>query len=82
MYFLKLIIDHLGPLPSTKKRYRYIFVIVDAFSKFVWLFGTRSTGAAEVIDKLNKVAAIFGNPRRIILDRGIVFTSNEFREYC
>jgi len=33
-------IDHLGPLPSTKKRYHHIFVVVDAFSKFVWLFGT------------------------------------------
>ena len=30
-------IDHLGPLPSTKKRYHYILVVVDAFSKFVWL---------------------------------------------
>lgn len=48
----------------------------------MWLFGTRATGAAEVIDKLNKVAAIFGNPKRIISDRGTAFTSNEFREYC
>lgn len=75
-------IDHLGPLPSTKKRYHHIFVIVDAFSKFVWLFGTRSTGTSEVIDKLNKLAVSFGNPRRIISDRGTAFTSNEFREYC
>lgn len=29
-------IDHLGPLPSTAKCYKYILVIVDAFSKFVW----------------------------------------------
>lgn len=27
-------IDHLGPLPSTKKSYGHILVIVDAFSKF------------------------------------------------
>ena len=67
-------IDHLGPLPSTKKRYRYIFVIIDAFSKFVWLFGTRSTGTIEVLDKLNKLTVIFGNPRRIISDRGSAFT--------
>lgn len=75
-------VDHLGPLPSTKKRYCYIFVIVDAFSKFVWLFGTRSTGSSEVLDKLSKLANIFGNPKRIISDRGTAFTSNEFREYC
>lgn len=75
-------IDHLGPLPSIKKRYRHIFVVVDAFSKFVWLFGTRSTGSIEVLDKLSTLAAIFGNPKRIISDRGTAFTSNEFHEYC
>jgi len=30
-------IDHLEPLLSTKRNYKYIFV-VDAFSKFVWLY--------------------------------------------
>jgi hypothetical protein len=28
-------IDHLGPLPSTKKSYNHVFLVVDAFSKFV-----------------------------------------------
>ena len=27
-------IDHLGPLPSTKKSYNYILTVIDAFSKF------------------------------------------------
>jgi len=75
-------IDHLGPLPSTKKSYKYIFVVVDAFSKFVWLYTTKTTGTIEVVDKLRKQASIFGNPRRIISDRGTAFTSNDFSEYC
>lgn len=56
-------IDHLGPLPSTKKSYRYIFAVVDAFSKFTWLYATRSTSTAEVLSRLRKQAAIFCNPR-------------------
>lgn len=75
-------IDHLGPLPSTKKSYTHIFAVVDAFSKFVWLYTTRSTTAAEVIDRLHKQSIIFGNPRRIISDRGSAFTSKEFEGYC
>lgn len=75
-------IDHLGPLPSTKKSYQYIFAVIDAFSKFTWLYATRSTGAAEVLVRLRKQVAIFCNPRRIISDRGTAFTSNDFREYC
>ena len=28
-------VDHIGPLPATKKSYRHIFVVIDAFTKFV-----------------------------------------------
>jgi len=75
-------LDHLGPLPSTRKSYKYIFVVVDAFSKFVWLYTTKSTSTQEVLARLRKQAAIFCNPRRIISDRGTAFTSSEFKEYC
>lgn len=75
-------VDHLGPIPSTKKSYRYIFAVVDAFSKFVWLYTTKSTDIAKVFDRLRKQSIIFGNSRKIITDRGTAFTSNMFREYC
>ncbi|XP_033318399.1 uncharacterized protein K02A2.6-like [Bombus bifarius] len=75
-------IDHAGPMTATKKRYAHIFVVVDAFTKFTWLYPTRSTDTADVIDRLKKQAAVFGNPRRIISDRGTAFTSNAFQEYC
>ncbi|KMQ83464.1 blastopia polyprotein [Lasius niger] len=75
-------VDHLGPLASTKKSYRHIFVIVDAFSKFVWLYATRTTGTTEVLDRMKKQAIVFGNPLRIILDRGSAFTSGDFENYC
>jgi len=75
-------IDHLGPLASTKKNYRFILVVADAFSKFIWLYTSRSTGTTEVLDRLKKQAAIFGNPQRIISDRETAFTSKEFETYC
>lgn len=28
-------VDHLGPIASTKKNYRHVFVVVDGFTKFV-----------------------------------------------
>jgi len=33
------------------KQYKYIFALVDGFSKFVWIFTTKSTGADEVLQK-------------------------------
>lgn len=74
--------DHVGPLPSTRKSYKYILVITDGFSKFTWIFASKSTGATEVIKKFEILQQHFGNPRRIISDRGTAFTSAEFNEYC
>lgn len=51
--FITLHINHLRPMDTTLNQYKYILVVVDAFSKFVWLFSTKSTGAEEVIFKLS-----------------------------
>lgn len=75
-------VDHLGPLPTIKKSYKYVFAIVDAFTKFVWLYATKTTNTTEVVNRLKKQSFVFGNPRRIISDRGTAFTSKEFKDYC
>lgn len=75
-------VDHIGPLPSTKKNYRHILVVIDAFSKFVWLYATKTTSTNEVLDRLVKQSFVLGNPRRIISDQGTAFTSKDFADYC
>lgn len=71
-------VDHLGPISSTQKEHRHILVVIDAFSKFVWLYATKSTSTAEMLSRLKKQSAIFGNPDRIISDRGTAFTFTAF----
>lgn len=75
-------LDHLGPMQRTKKQYNHLLVITDAFSKFVWIFPTKSTGAEEALSKLTIHEATFGSPRRFIGDKGAAFKSNIFKEYC
>lgn len=75
-------VDHVGPMPSTNKNYQHILTIVDSFTKFVWLFPTKSTTAAETLSKIQVITSTFGNPRRIITDRGTAFTSNIFQDFC
>ncbi|GFS69849.1 transposon Ty3-I Gag-Pol polyprotein [Trichonephila clavipes] len=41
-----------------------------------------STGAAEVINRLENQRHVFGNPARIITDKGSAFTSSAFEDYC
>lgn len=45
-------VDHLGPMTATSKLYKHLFVLVDGFSKFVWLYTTKTTSTKEVLAKL------------------------------
>ncbi|XP_037297451.1 uncharacterized protein K02A2.6-like [Manduca sexta] len=75
-------LDHVGPLTETNKQYNHILTIIDAFTKFVWLFPCKSTTTKEVLIKLEVLQQTFGNPERVITDRGTAFTSNDFQQYC
>lgn len=74
--------DHLGPTTETKKQCNYLLTIIDAYTKFVWIFPTKSTTSKETINKLKFHQQHFGNSSRIISDRGTAFTSHEFEQYC
>lgn len=75
-------VDFLGPLESTNKQYRHILAIVDAFTKFCWLYPVKTTSSQEVIKRLEMQSVTFGNPAQIISDRGSAFTSDDFSKYC
>ncbi|GBL81312.1 Pro-Pol polyprotein [Araneus ventricosus] len=75
-------VDHIGPLESTNKNYKHILCVIDSFTKFVWLYPTKSTSNQEVISKLELQKSVFGNPRRTISDKGSAFNSKEFDDYC
>ncbi|GFX39987.1 hypothetical protein TNCV_2647501 [Trichonephila clavipes] len=74
-------IEFLGPLPSTNKNHNHILSIIDAFTKFVWIYPIKSTSSRDALEKLKQQEITFGNPHRIITDKGTAFTSKEFREY-
>lgn len=75
-------VDHMGPLESTAKSYKHLLIIIDAFTKFVWIYPVKDKGAEEVIKKLNLQREVFGDPFRIIADKGGAFKSNELETYC
>ncbi|KAJ8916988.1 hypothetical protein NQ315_012903 [Exocentrus adspersus] len=75
-------IDHLGPFVRSKRKNQYLIVIVDAFTKFVFLKAVASTKTQPLLTFLDSVIENFGVPRRIITDRGSCFTSKLFKKYC
>ncbi|XP_063920326.1 uncharacterized protein LOC135135234 [Zophobas morio] len=79
--FVTIHIDHYGPLEKTLTGRRYIFEIIDCFTKFVKLYAVKSTKTCEVINQLENYFRHYSVPLRIVSDRGSCFTSNEFEKF-
>lgn len=73
--------DHFGPLNESSKGSKHILVVIDAFTRFIWFFPTKSTATKEVLKHLSSLFKILGNPERIVSDRGSAFTSCEFSDF-
>ena len=69
--------DFCGPLPTGE----YLFVIIDAYSRFPEVEIVHSTSARAIIPKMDRIFATHGIPDTIRSDNGPPFTSNEIRDY-
>lgn len=73
-------VDHCGPF-NLMGNNKYLFSVIDGFTKFVKLFVTKKTDTKEVVRALKEYFRNYSRPRRIISDRGSCFTSNEFAKF-
>jgi transposase InsO family protein len=80
--FHTLHVDHVGPFETSRTGNKFLFVVVDAFTKFTIIEAVRSQKAKVVIRALRSIMCIFGVPIRIVSDRGSAFTSRTFRIFC
>lgn len=70
-------IDALGPLP-TSEGYKFVLILVDAFTKFCLLYPIYRQDVGELKRVLVQAISLFGVPKLIVADRGRMFVSNEF----
>ena len=69
-------VDYYGPLPMARGGNQYIFVMLDAFSKYVSLYTMKSATARMTLKKIfNNFIPKFGKPKRILSDHGTQFTA-------
>ena len=78
--FESLHIDHIGPLPSDDKGNTHILVIIDAFSRWVELFPTKTTGASEAVGCTFQHFGRFGTPNVMRTDQDPAFRNELFSE--
>lgn len=70
--------DHFGLILESAAGSKHIFIIIDAFSRFTWLFPVKSTTSKEIIKCLSTLFHTVSPPRTLVTDRGTAFTSQEF----
>ncbi len=78
--FDSLHIDHIGPLPVDDKGNFHILIMIDAFSRCVELFSTKTTGASEAAGCIFQHFGWFGTPGVIHTDQGPAFRNELFSE--
>jgi hypothetical protein len=79
----KLFIDFVGKFPMSMQGNTAILVVVDAFSKFVWIIPVREGTTRATIKALKeRVFSIFSVPEKLVSDNAQCFASREFRHFC
>lgn len=68
--FETLHIDHYGPVDKRHPSKRYVFLVIDAFTKFVRLYATKTTASSESIRCLADYFRAYSRPEVIVSDRG------------
>jgi hypothetical protein len=80
--FQILHIDHYGPLEKSTSKQKYIFEIIDTFSKYVKFYPTKTTNTDEVIKHLKSYFRYYSKPKQLLIsDRGVAFSSNKFKDF-
>jgi hypothetical protein len=73
-------LDHIGPLKKDDRGNEYILVLIDAFSRWVELFPTKSTTALETATCVFQHFGRFGTPEVVHTDRGTAFHNDLIAE--
>lgn len=80
--FRVLAADFVGPLTMSKQRNAYLFVVVDTFSKYLFIKAIKKANSATII-KIIEEQIFFkvGVCERFICDNGVQFISKEFKKF-
>jgi hypothetical protein len=68
----------IGPFKPAPGGFRWVYVIIDKFSKWIEYKSLVSGTAKKAAELLNKIIDCFGLPNNIITDLGSMFTDNDF----
>ena len=81
--FERLAMDLVGPKSAARKTGNcYALTVIDEYSRFPFVFGSRTITSESIIACLRQLFSVFGCPAFIHTDRGSQFLSSEFDQFC
>lgn len=81
MAFRSLSCDFVGPMTTTKQQNQYLFVVIDNFSKYLFVKPLRKATAGHVVKFIEEEIFLkFGVCESIICDNGVQFISKELQK--
>jgi hypothetical protein len=73
-------VDYYGPLPESRSRVTYIFVVIDSFSKFVRLYPLRRAqakiSAQKIVNDFHRIIPV----KAVLSDHGTQFQSRQWQD--
>lgn len=72
--------DVLGPLTECEG-FKYVLIIVDAYTKFCLLYGLYTQDRSELKRVMTQTISLFGTFKRLICDRSRMFDNREFIDW-
>uniref|UniRef100_A0A5S6QCG5 RNA-directed DNA polymerase n=1 Tax=Trichuris muris TaxID=70415 RepID=A0A5S6QCG5_TRIMR len=77
----KVAIDIVGPLHNSRYGERFAITLIDYYGKWPEVKFCQKVTTGEVIRFLKEVFSREGQPKEIVSDNGVQFTSHEFQEF-
>jgi hypothetical protein len=72
----------IGPFKPAPSNFKFIFVLIDKFSKWIEYMPLVKASSEKVVEFLDQVIHHFGIPNNIITDLETQFTRNTFWDFC
>ena len=72
----------IGPFKPVLGGFRYVYVSIDKFSKWIEYKPLVSATAKKVVELFEDIIHRFGLPNSIITDLGTTFTGHHFWDFC
>lgn len=68
------------PYAKQNRAFKYILVVIDVFSKFVWTAPIKNKNGKEVTNAMKKIPLHPNIPKKLQTDQGKEFYNKEFNE--